>query len=480
MTNFTSGARITLLSQWLRFGIQLVAFVLLARLLTPDQFGVMAMVAVVVAFATLLADSGLTLAGLQAEFLTDQQGTNLFWLNAGAGAFAMVVVALSGPLLALFYNDQRVVLLAMALSVSLLINGLAVQFRVAINRQKRFGVLALQDVLSAASGLLAGAILALNGAGYWALAGQVLAQSLTVLLMAASQASWWPGIPRREAAMRKLVRFGADSLALQVANLLSRSVDVMAIGRVQGPEALGYYSRATQLVAMSFQQLVTPLTRVMLPRLASEASSESFNDTLVRMQRPIVYVLFFVVSLLASLVQPLVVLALGADWAPMGNLVQILCVGATFQAFGYIYYWALLAQAKTGMLLISELPGRLLMIVGAVVCAGGGVTAIAWIISLGLGLIWLLSTTVLAPRAGLDSKRLTLVGVWPAILFLSAFIGASVVGILWFPDLHGTAALPALLWMTVAWVVIASSGLLLPGIRRDVRLLLVDLRGLRP
>ena len=480
MTNFSSGARVTLLSQWLRFAIQLLAFVLLARLLTPDQFGVMAMVTVVVAFATLLADSGLTLAGLQAASLTNQQSTNLFWLNATAGASAMLVVALSGPILALFYSDERVVPLAVALSVSLLINGLAVQFRVAINRQKRFGVLALQDVLSAGSGLVAGVLLAMHGAGYWALAGQVLAQSLTLLVLATAQASWWPGLPRRNATMGRLVRFGADSLALQIANLLSRSVDVMMIGRVQGPEALGYYSRATQLVAMSFQQLVTPLTRVILPRLASEASTHAFNDTLARMQRPIVYVLFLVVSLLASLAQPLVILLLGPEWAPMSALVQILCVGAFFQAFGYVYYWALLAQAKTGMLLMSELPGRIFMIGGVVVCASSGVTAVAWVISLGLMLIWVLSTIVLAPRARIDSKRLTLVGLAPGTLFACAFAATVVMQIIWIGKIDVDSAPRALASMGITWLLVAFSGLVFPHIRRDIRLLSLTVRRLRP
>ena len=478
MKNAAGGARITLLSQWVKFAVQLASFVVMARLLTPSDFGVVAMVSVVVAFATLLADSGLTLAGIQAETLTDKHQDNLFWLNLLAGATSMVLVALSGPLLAWFYGDDRLILLAIVLSSTLLLNGLAVQFRVSINRQLRFSALAAQDVVSVLAGFFVATAMAILGAGYWALAGQVVTQSGVLLVMATIQARWWPGRPNRTTGMRGLLWFGTNSLGLQSLNLLSRSTDVMTVGRSQGSEALGLYTRANQLVAMSFQQLVTPLTRVVIPRLARELSIESLNDSLLRLQRVIVYTIPAVVSILASVAGPLVIVFLGEAWSSMAAIVQVLCVGAAFQAFGYIYYWGFLAVARAGTLLLSELPGRVFMIVGAIIVAGWGVIPVSWVMSLGLVIIWATSTMVYAPRSGIDAKQLTVVALPPALLFSAAFGAVYIVDGMLLHAADGVPAWQALLIETAVWISTAALGLLVPTVRRNLRMVLSDLRSL--
>lgn len=478
MKNFAGGARVTLLSQWVKFAVQLASFIVLARLLSPSDFGVVAMVAVVVSFATLLADSGLTLAGIQAESLSDKHQDNLFWLNTVTGAAAMVLVALSGPLLALFYDDDRVIALSIVLSVSLLLNALAVQFRVVINRQSRFGALAAEDVTSAVVGFFVATVMALSGAGYWALAGQVVAQSAVLMTMAIFQARWLPHSPNRLARMGGLLWFGTNTLGLQVLNLASRSVDVMSIGRAQGSEALGLYSRANQLVAMSFQQLVTPLTRVMLPRLAQEQSKESLNATLLRLQRIIVYAILAVISALASVAEPLVVAVLGEAWSPMAVIVQVLCVGAAFQALGYIYYWGFLAVARSGTLLLSDLPGRVFMIVGAIVVAGWGVLPVAWVMSIGLVIIWLFSATIFAPRSGIDAWRLTTVALPPLLIFAGAFGVVFVVERTLISPAAGVSPWLALLAQGAIWIATAAIGLTFPQVRYDIRMAFADIRGL--
>lgn len=479
MTNFAGGARVTLLAQWVRFAIQVVGFVVLTRLLTPAEFGVVAMVTVIVALAMLVADSGLMFAGIQAADLDEGQRTNLFWLNAAAGAVGMAIVALSGPLLAWFYHDDRVVGLALVISVTLLLNGLAVQFRVAINRQFRFGILALEDVIAAGAGLIVGTLMAVAGAGYWALAGQLVSQSLVLVALAAAQSHWWPGWPRRGSTMGGLVRFGSNNLWVQLMNMVSRTTDAMMVGRLQGAEALGFYSRATQLVNMSFQQLVTPLTRVMLPRLASEQTTEGLNGALLRVQRVIVYVLLGAVSALAAVAHPLTIVFLGAHWAPMAIIVQVLCVGAVFQALGYVYYWAFLAIARTGTLLLSELPGRLLMILGVIVVARWGVLPVAWVMSLGLAVIWATSTVVFAPRAGIDSRRLTAIAVPPIVLFALAFGAAFILQSVWFAADVEDSPLTALVSLAGAWIAVVALGMLVPRVRRDVRAVVADTTRLR-
>lgn len=477
MSSYSSGAKVTLVSQWLKLSIQLVGFVVLSRLLTPDDFGIVAMVAVVVAFAALVGDFGLSLAGLQARDLNQRQKSGLFWMNTLAGFVGMLLVAASGPFLAAFYDEPRVVGLTLALSAGLLLSGMTAQFRVEINRGRRFQTLAVQDVASSLGGLIAATTAALGGLGYWALAIQTLIQAAFLLVLSVAQARWLPGWPSRNSGIRHLLLFGTDNFALQLLNFVSRSADVMAIGRVAGADALGIYSRSSQLVTLTIQQLVSPLTRAVLPGLAGQQGTPSFNRTLLRLQRIIVYVLSGVLSLLSAASAPLVAVVLGPDWVAMSPVIQVLAVGAVLQGLGYVYYWAFLALAQTRLLLYAELPGRVGIIVGSVLCAQFGIIAVAWVVTLGQAVIWLCSSLFFARRIGVSSGSLNRVAARPATVFGLAFAfsiaGQALIG--------GPEVSPLILLLVslACWGSVAALSLISHHVRTDLGLIFVEIKGLK-
>lgn len=382
--DLTSSARVTVFSQWIRFAAQIVGFIALSRLLTPADFGIVAMVAPIVTVALLFADLGFGLAAVQAPTLTAGQKSTLFYINLSAGVLGAIVIAALGPVLATFYGQSELIPLAAVLAMTLVFSGISSQFRVELNRDLRYRAMAIQDVVASLLALAAGIGGALIGWGYWAIAAQTVVQGLVIMGMGIAQAGWFPGRPVRLSKVRSLLRFGVNTLVVQAMNYSSSTVDVIALGRAQGATELGLYSRATQLVSMVFIQVTGPLTRVMLPRLsASAADNAAFAHDLNRTQRAVSYVLLLIVSLVAAAAPSAAVSLFGSDWAPLGPLAQVLCVGAVFQAMGMVYYWALLARARTGLLVIGELPGRAVMIVGAIALAPLGALWVAAAISFG-------------------------------------------------------------------------------------------------
>lgn len=382
--DLTSSARVTVFSQWIRFAAQIVGFIALSRLLTPADFGIVAMVAPIVTVALLFADLGFGLAAVQAPTLTAGQKSTLFYINLSAGVLGAIVIAALGPVLATFYGQPELIPLAAVLATTLVFSGISSQFRVELNRDLRYRAMAIQDVVASLLALAAGIGGALIGWGYWAIAAQTVVQGLVIMGMGIAQAGWFPGRPVRLSEVRSLLRFGVNTLVVQAMNYSSSTVDVIALGRAQGATELGLYSRATQLVSMVFIQVTGPLTRVMLPRLsASAADNAAFAHDLNRTQRAVSYVLLLIVSLVAAAAPSAAVSLFGSDWAPLGPLAQVLCVGAVFQAMGMVYYWALLARARTGLLVIGELPGRAVMIVGAIALAPLGALWVAAAISFG-------------------------------------------------------------------------------------------------
>lgn len=448
--------------------MQLASYVMLARILAPSDFGIVAMVTVVVGFATIFADFGLSLAAIREAELTPAQKSNLFWSNALVGAICMGLVAASGPLLAEFYNEPALISVTLALSIGLLTNAVAVQFRVELNRRRAFGLMAAQEVTGSVLGLVAALVVALAGLGYWALVVQTLTQSLVILLLAVIQARWFPGLPSRNARMRSLFAFGRDTLLLQLAYYASRSVDSLAIGRTLGPEALGFYSRGSQIVTLAFQQILSPLTRVVLPRLSAASSSDELNSQLLRVHKFVSFAIVGLLGVLIAVAEPLIVVALGENWRPMAGVVQVLGTAAIFQALAYVYYWAFLATARTGVLLLSELPGRLVMIAGSIALVRFGVEAVAWAIVAGQVLMFVTGAFVANRSILLDSLTLIRASLRPA----AATALATVAGILvvsysqmqlWAPVLVLTVA-------AATWAAVWSACMLLsPVSRADIK-----------
>jgi Polysaccharide biosynthesis protein len=169
------GSLVTVTGQAGRFAIQTVSVLVLARLLRPEDFGLMAMVLSVAGVAGVIGDAGLSLAALASADLDDDQRSALFWLNGAVGLATAGALALMAPWLALFFRRPELAVLMYALAPSFALMGLSVQFRAHINRELRFAALVVVDVGSQALALAFAVVLAMSGAGVWSIVGQYLA-----------------------------------------------------------------------------------------------------------------------------------------------------------------------------------------------------------------------------------------------------------------------------------------------------------------
>jgi PST family polysaccharide transporter len=405
------GAVVLLGGQWTKYALQLVSFVVLARLLDPADFGLLTMTMSVVGVATVVGDFGLSLAAIQSPTLSQKEKSNLFWLNCLIGLGTAALAAVSGPFLASFYDEPVVALIAPALAVIFLANGISTQAKVELNRTHRFGQIALSDVVGQLIAFALAIAGALAGLGVWALVLQSIAGPVIAAGLAIAWAKWIPSWWSRGTSVRKFVRFGAYTFFVQVVNYGTSNVDSVVVGSNSGPATLGIYSRAYQLVSLPIQQLVSPLTRVALPYLSRFATMEDGAHALQlaanRVQSILAFILIGALSLLASTAAPLIDVFLGNDWAAAAPLLQILAVGAVFQCLGYVYYWLFLAKAATHLLFLSELPGRLIMVVGIVIAGPFGPGWVAVAASVGQVIIWLTGTIFFVRR--LDVSALSLV-----------------------------------------------------------------------
>src|SRR5439155_13431562 len=164
-----SGAFITIASQGAQFVLSLVSIMVLARLLTPKDFGLFAMVTTVIGYLRVFKDAGLSTVTVQREGITHAQVSNLFWINVAVSGAISLVIAAGSPIVAWFYREPRLVPITLVLSSTFLLSGLTIQHTALLNRQMRFKAVAVIQVSSLLIGVAVGIGMACQGYNYWAL-----------------------------------------------------------------------------------------------------------------------------------------------------------------------------------------------------------------------------------------------------------------------------------------------------------------------
>lgn len=465
------GTATTLGGQWLRFVLQLGTLAVLARLLTPGDFGLVAMVLAIAGVATLLADFGLSLAAVQAARLDHAQRSTLFWLNLAIGLVLAGALEAVAGLLADFYGRPEVESITRVVALVFVLNACAAQFKAETSRRLRFGWLAAADVLAQLLGSAAAVVVAVLGGAYWALVTQQLAVAAITLVVVVLASGWWPGLPRRRAGIAPLVRFGTNTLGVQLVTYVTSNIDTVLIGRFFGPLALGAYDRAFQIFRMPMQQIAAPVNRVALPVLSRVTDPADFSRYVQRAQLGMSYGMGGASFLVAALAEPGVALVLGPGWGSTATILRVLALGGPFQALGFVYSWVFLARAMTRLQLRCTLVTRGVMVALMVVGVQFSPLGVAIASTVGLALTWVVLSVVAAPRAGLDVPALVRQALRPLA------VGAGLVALTWPVSVASAGLGPAvqlLVLLGVAAVYLTGVGTLVRPVRRD----LVALRGL--
>jgi PST family polysaccharide transporter len=383
------GAAVTLAGQAGRVTVQFLGIVLLARLLRPDDFGILAMVTAIVGIGEVVRDFGLSSAMIQAREVSKAQRDNLFWINSAIGAALGVVVCLVAQTIAQIYGRPELEVVAQALSLTFLFNGLSTQFRAGLNRAMKFGKLASIEIGGQAVGVLAGVATALAGGSYWALVVQQVGQAAAIFLLLIATSGWFPRLPRRAASMGQFFGYGGPLMGTQLVGYVSQNVDSVIIGTQFGATALGLYNRAFQLLMMPLLQINAPSTRVALPVLSRLKDDPiRFSAYLLRGQTVLLHIVVAIFAIGCAQAGPLIVVLLGDQWLDAAPIFQILAVAGVFHAASYALYWVFLAKGLTGTHLIFSLATRPLTIGLILLGAMWGPLGVATGYSLGLVILW--------------------------------------------------------------------------------------------
>jgi PST family polysaccharide transporter len=249
------GASMRLFAQAASFLLRIVSLMILARLLQPNDFGLVGMVTAITGILTLFRDFGLSAATVQKADITNEQTSTLFWLNALVGALLTVVTFLAAPAIGAFYHEPRLVGVTCIVAGGFFFNGLGVQHSALLQRHMKFSALAYIDLISLVVSTVLAILVARAGYGYWALAWMTLSAPIISTIGLWFAARWTPGLPRRNAGIRSMLRFGGTVTLNGLVIYIGSNFEKVLLGRFWGAEAIGIYGRAYQLIRIPTDNL---------------------------------------------------------------------------------------------------------------------------------------------------------------------------------------------------------------------------------
>lgn len=376
---------ITIISQGIQFVLRIGSTAILARLLMPEAFGLISMVLVVIGFAAMFKDAGLSMATVQRADVTHEQVSTLFWINVALSTSLMLFIAAFSPLIAWFYGEPRLTEITIAVSLAFLFSGLTIQHQALLRRQMRFGILACINIGSMSISIMVGVGLALQGFGYWSLVGMHLAQPLANGILVWFFCDWRPGMPKRGAGVRPMLSFGGNLTLSNFLNHCTRNVDNLLIGAVCGASSLGLYTKAYRLLMMPIQQLNAPVSAAAVPALSRlQNDPERFKQFYLK---GISYLTFFgmplvVFSFVAA--EEIIRIVLGPGWEGSVPIFRALAPAALIGTLNVATGWIFVSLGRTDKQVKSASFGAIITIAAFLIGINWGAFGVAVALSCSL------------------------------------------------------------------------------------------------
>ena len=329
-----------------------VVALILARLLTPEDWGLAAMVLVLAGLSVLFTDSALGTALIQRRTITEADRSTVFWTSLGIGALlAAGGIALSG-LVARFYGEPDVRPLFAVLSVSFLVTSLAMTQTALMIRELDFRRLEIRQMGATVAGASVGIAVALDGHGAWAIVLQQLTTALVGATLIWVLSSWRPKAQFSLASLRSLGGFTGNLFAQNLLYQVGRSADKLLIGRYLGAAPLGAYALASTVMLAPFSQIAAPLQQVLFPAFAQmQDDRPRLADVWIRVARLVGSVTIPASIGLIVVAPDFVTAVLGERWRDATPVIQVLAGVGLIQSLQTLNGEILLALGRAGTLL---------------------------------------------------------------------------------------------------------------------------------
>lgn len=392
-TNITNLAiKGTLWASLQRFGVMIInlaSSVVLARLLTPSDFGIIGMLMIFISVSTSLIDGGFGSALIQKENPTETDYSTIFYINLIFSVVLYLALYFSSPAIAKFYNQPVLESVLSVLGIVLFFNALSIVQQNQLRKKMNFRLISIVNLSSSAIALLVGVLLAYRDFGVWSLVYQQLTFSLCNAILFWILSNWRPRLVLSIESLRELFSFGGYILLSNLISTISNEIQGLLVGKRFPPKIMGYYSQAFRLEATASTSISSIISQVTYPMFSAlQNESDRFLNALRNLSKVTIFISCAILGLMIIAAKPIIVILLSDKWTPSIPYFQILCVAGVAVCLQSIAQDSLAALGMSRILFRWTMVKRISTIV---LCVIGielhGMNGLLWSIVLGAWMV---------------------------------------------------------------------------------------------
>jgi PST family polysaccharide transporter len=364
--------------QILKTALAFAIFAVLARLLSPEDYGMLGMVMVLVYFARVFTDSGFNIALVQAQDLEEVHYSSVFWLNLAAGLVLTLGFLFAAPAIAAFYGRPELEPLTRVLSFTFLVWAIGLIQTTLLVKELAFARLTLIELAAHALGGITAVVMALAGCGVWSIVIQALLVPLLTSALLWMHSSWRPAAVFHWPAIRQLSGFSLNLLGNNVLNYWARNIDYLLIGKFLGAVPLGFYNRAYSVMMLPITNLSQAISRALFPSLSRIQSDPArVKAVFLRVARVVAFLAYPAILGLIAIAPHFIELVIGEKWMPMVPVLRILCIVSLIQCTSSLIGNLYMSQGRTDLQFRVTFWLRLNLIAGIAIGLNWGIEGVA-------------------------------------------------------------------------------------------------------
>jgi O-antigen/teichoic acid export membrane protein len=365
-----------------RFGNQLIQFIIgliLARLLTPNDYGLLGMILIFISLAQVFSEGGFSAALIRKSRIRNIEYSTVFWFNLVISLSSYAILFITAPYISQFFNEPQLNLLVKIVSLNVIINSLAYIQKTILIKELNFKSQAKINLGSILISGLFGVLMAIFGLGVWALVIQTLIRNSIVCVFFWIQSEWKPNLVFSKTAFKNLYAFGSKLMLSSLINVISENLHSIIIGKLFSAKSLGFYTRANQFQKLPVSSIYGAISAVSYPVLSElQSDVEKLRSGYRKMIKLIGFVLFPIMAILAAVSDQMIYVVLTDKWMPASEMLKVLCIIGLFYPFHAINLDVLKVKGRSDLFLKLEIIKQFFNVLIILISFGFGIMGLIW------------------------------------------------------------------------------------------------------
>lgn len=336
-------------------GLGIVFGIFLARMLSPDEFGILGMITIFISVSQVFVDSGLSQSLIRKQNCTTADYSTVFWVNMVMGLLFYLIIWIAAPYIAAFYKNDQLVSVTRITSLSILIVSVTLIQQTILTKDVDFKTITKSSLAGTVVSGLASLLLAFYGYGVWSLVWRSIINQAVRSAVLWAHNRWKPELTWNPVIFREHFKFGSNILIISIVSAVYRNISNLIIGKSYSEKVLGYYTNADQYSSMPSTTITAITNKVSYPVFSEiQADDARLRQNASKLTINIMFISFVVMFGLAAIAKPLFGVVLGEKWLPSAGMFQALCIAYAISPLHVINQNIMKARGRSDLFLKTE------------------------------------------------------------------------------------------------------------------------------